>query len=344
MSEGARMRDGHEPDGSTLALARAGDEDAFRALTEPWRPELLRHCYRILGSVQDAEDVVQETLLAAWRALADVREVRAVRAWLYRIATNRCLNALRAGRRRPPAAGRATHPATAPDEPVWVQPFPDVLLEGLPDTAAGPEAVYEQRESMELAFIVGLQHLPARQRTVLVLRDVLGFRAGEVAEILDISEAAVKSALARAREGLAARAVSPRDRSPRGTTEQENAVAAAFAAAVEAGDLHEVVMLLSSDARLSMPPDGETYRGRHAIGGFLKTRDRLRVASLRLVPTRANTQPALACYLPCEQDAVARPYGLIVLSVRGDEITEITWFADCSVFPHFGLPRLLPLD
>jgi len=342
------MRDGHEPDGSVLDRARAGDEDAFRALTDPYRSELLRHCYRILGSVQDAEDVVQETLLAAWRALRDVREAAAVRAWLYRIATNRCLNALRAGRRRVPAAAdtpSAPNLATAArDEPVWVQPFPDLLLDGLPDAAAGPEAVYEQRESMELAFIVGLQHLPPRQRTVLVLRDVMGFRAGEVAQILDIGEAAVKSALARAREGLAARTVPARDRVPRGSTEQENQVAAAFAAAVEAGDIHRVVTLLAPDARLSMPPERETYHGRLAIGTFLQARDRLRGASLRVVPTLGNTQPALACYLPCPQAAVARPYGLLVLDVRGGEVVEITWFADCSVFPLFGLPRLLPLD
>ena len=171
----------------TLARARAGDEDAFRELTDPYRRELQLHVYRIVGSAQDAEDLLQETLLAAWRGLERFEGRASVRAWLYRIATNRSLDALRASRRRPEDLQRMTEmpEPTRRAEPVWLEPYPDVLLEGIPDDAPGPEARYETKEAIALAFIVGLQHLPPQQRAVLVLRDVLGFRADEVAEMLD---------------------------------------------------------------------------------------------------------------------------------------------------------------
>ena len=189
---------------ATLARARAGDEEAFRELTEPHRRELQLHCYRILGSLQDAEDLVQETLLAAWRGLDHFEARASVRSWLYRIATNRCLNALRARSRRPrevPAMADALQP-TRLTEPIWLEPYPDVLLEEIPDHSPGPAVRYEARESIELAFIVALQNLPPRQRAVLVLRDVLGFHTAEVADMLDTGEASVKGALQRARATL----------------------------------------------------------------------------------------------------------------------------------------------
>jgi RNA polymerase sigma factor (sigma-70 family) len=263
---------------ATLARARAGDDEAFRELTEP-RRELQLHCYRILGSVQDAQDVVQETLLAAWRSL-DAFEGRAsMRAWLYRIATNRCLNALRARSRRPREVQAMHIDSPAParrTEPIWLEPYPDVLLEDLPNRSPGPAARYEARESIELAFIVALQGLPPGQRAAIVLRDVLGFRTAEVAAMVDTSEASVLE-----------------------------------------------------------------YQGHEAIAAFLLHRARLRGTPLRVVPTRANTQPALGFYLPDAQTAIARPYGLIVLTLHGDAIAAITWFADTGVFRHLELPEAL---
>ena len=187
-----------------LSRARAGDESAFRELVEPYRRELHLHCYRILGSLQDAEDIVQETLLAAWRGLGGFEERASLRAWLYRIATNRCLNALRDRKRRPQEVPSMAEPPrpTRMAEPMWLDPYPDALLEGLADSAPGPEARYETREAVGLAFAAGLQHLPPRQRAALVLREVLGFRTSEVAEMLETSEASVKGALQRARATL----------------------------------------------------------------------------------------------------------------------------------------------
>jgi RNA polymerase sigma-70 factor (TIGR02960 family) len=177
----------------TLTLARAGDENAFRELTEPYRHELQLHCYRIVGSTQDAEDLLQETLLAAWRGLDQFTERASIRTWLYRIATNRALDALRANARRPQRLEPLTDPPppSRMTEPIWLEPYPDALIEGIADDAPGPEARYEHKEALALAFVAGLQHLPPQQRAALVLRDVLGFRAAEVAEILDTSQAAV---------------------------------------------------------------------------------------------------------------------------------------------------------
>ena len=200
----------------TLSRARAGDGDAFRKLTDPYRRELQLHIYRIVGSAQDAEDLLQETLLAAWRGLAQFEGRASLRAWLYRIATNRSLDALRASRRRPDDHAMTQFPEpTRWSEPLWLEPYPDSLLEGIADQAPGPEARYETRETVALAFIVGLQHLPAQQRAVLVLRDVLGYRAGEVAEMLATSEASVNSLLRRARAAFESRLpASGRERAP----------------------------------------------------------------------------------------------------------------------------------
>jgi RNA polymerase sigma-70 factor (ECF subfamily) len=328
----------------TLARARAGDEQAFRELTDPYRRELLLHCYQILGSVQDAEDMVQETLLAAWRGLTSFEGRASLRSWLHKIASNGCLNALRDRGRRPhevPLMAQPPEP-TRHTDPVWLEPYPDVLVDGLPDLSPGPEARYEMRESIELAFITGLQHLPPRQRAVIVLRDVLGFRAAEVADMLGSSEASVKGALQRARATLESRLPAGRGRAPLPGTPRERRLAGRFAAAVEAGDIDAVLDLLTSDAWLTMPPEPHEYQGRAAIAAFLRHRASLRGAPLRLVPTRANTQPAFGCYLPCPQAPIARPYGMIVLTLTQDRISAITWFSDSSVFPHFGLPRTLP--
>jgi RNA polymerase sigma-70 factor (TIGR02960 family) len=328
-----------------LDRARAGDEEAFRALTEPHRRELQVHCYRILGSVQDAEDLVQETLLAAWRALAGFEGRASLRSWLYRIATNRCLNALRDGARRPDVLGAGGEPKPEPTrwaEPIWLQPYPDALLEGLPDRAEGPDARYETREAVGLAFVSGLQRMPPHQRAVLVLRDVLGYRAAEVADMLGSSEASVNSALQRARSALDAapeRAVGgalPDSRA-------ERDVLARFADAFETGDVDALVALLTDDAWIRMPPEPHEYQGRAAIAEFLRTRSIWSAGrGIRLVPTRANGQPAFAYYLGDPQAGVARAAGVFVLALDGGAISAITRCGDTGVLPYFGLPRTIP--
>jgi RNA polymerase sigma-70 factor (ECF subfamily) len=329
-----------------LSRARAGDESAFRELVEPYRRELHLHCYRILGSLQDAEDIVQETLLAAWRGLGGFEERASLRAWLYRIATNRCLNALRDRKRRPQEMPTMAEPPkpTRMAEPMWLDPYPDVLLEGLADTAPGPESRYETRESVGLAFAAALQHLPPRQRAALVLREVLGFPASAVAEMLGTTEASVKGALQRARATVDERvpAGGP-ERAPLPGSVHERELVGRFAAAVEQGDTEVVISLLTDDAWLTMPPQPYEYQGPHAIAGFIvHERGGRRGANLRLVSTRANGQPAFGCYLPDPQAAVWRAYGLMVLTLAADKLSAITWFGERSLLAHFGLPRTLP--
>jgi RNA polymerase sigma-70 factor (ECF subfamily) len=333
------------PDRS-VARARAGDQDAFRALTDPYRHELHVHCYRILGSTQDAEDLVQETLLAAWRGLDQFGERASVRTWLYRIATNRCLDALRANARRP----RSVAPMSGlPEpshvgEPVWLQPYPDALLDRLADARPGPEARYEAKEAISLAFVMGLQRLPPQQRAVLVLRDVLSFQAAEAAAMLDLTETAVNSLLRRARGALdSRRPTAGRERAPLPRSRAEREVIGRFAEAVEAGDVETVVALLTDDAWLRMPPEPYEYQGTAAIGRFLHDREAHRGVPWRLVATRANGQPAFGCYLPSPDTGIARANGLLVLTLAGSDIAEITWFADSGVFPHFGLPRTIAI-
>ena len=280
-----------------LSRARAGDEDAFRELTDPYRRELQLHVYRIVGSAQDAEDLLQETLLAAWRGLEQFQGRASVRAWLYRIATNRALDALRASRRRPEELQQMTEvpEPTRRAEPIWLQPYPDVQLEAIPDEAPGPEARYETKEAIALAFIAGLQHLPPQQRAVLVLRDVLGFRAGEVAGMLETSEPSVNSLLRRARAAFETRLpAAGRERAPLPNSKRERHIVGRLADAFEAGDIDGVVALLTDDAWLTMPPEPYEYQGRAVIGAFLSDRAVRRGAPLRLVPTRANGQPASA--------------------------------------------------
>jgi RNA polymerase sigma-70 factor, ECF subfamily len=327
-----------------LSDARAGDEAAFRELTDPVRRELELHCYRILGSPQDAEDMLQETLLAAWRGLDEFQGRASLRAWLYRIATNRCLNLLRSRGRRPakevPPMPEPP-PPTRRSEPLWLQPYPDTLLEGLPDSAPGPAARYETREAIALAFVAALQRLPPLQRTALVLRDVLGFSGGESATILETSQASVKGALQRARAALAERPIDPA-RTPLPDSPQERELVGRFADAFERGDTNAVVALLADDAWVTMPPYPFEYQGKAAITLFLEDRVRLRGAPLRLVPTRANGQPAFGCYLDDRHAPVARPFSFLVLTLDGEKISAITAFTNTSVFAHFGLPRTLP--
>jgi RNA polymerase sigma-70 factor (ECF subfamily) len=327
----------------TLARARRGDENAFRDLTDPYKRELQLHIYRIVGSSQDAEDVLQETLLAAWRGLERFEGRASVRAWLYRVATNRSLDALRASRRRPEDQPMTQMPEpTRFIEPVWLEPYPDFLLQGIPDEAPGPEARYETKEAIALAFIVGLQHLPPQQRAVLVLRDVLGYRAAEVAEMLDTSEASVNNMLRRARAAFDSRLpAAGRERAPLPNSKLERDIVGRFAETVENGDIDRMVTLLTGDAWLTMPPLPHAYQGRNAIGAFVRGAEERRGGPMRLVPTRANTQPAFGCYLSLPDTDIARGFSLLVLTLEGEHISALTWFADGSVLPRFGLPRTL---
>jgi RNA polymerase sigma-70 factor (TIGR02960 family) len=332
---------------TALARARAGDGEAFRELTGSYRRELQLHCYRILGSVQDAEDMLQETLLAAWRGLGQFEERASMRSWLYKIATNRCLNALRATGRRPATGYQWPAPPPEPTrrtEPLWLQPYPDALLDDLPDAAPGPEARYETREAVALAFVAGLQRLPPRQRAVLVLRDVLGYPAAQAADMLGVSEVSANSALQRARATLASQQpATDRDTAAAPRSARERALTSAFADAFEAADIDRLVTLLTDDAWLTMPPEPLEYQGHAAIAGFYQSRTWWGTQAVRLVPTHANNQPAFGYYLADPHAPVAHAHGLFVLTLEGDKVCAITRFGDNSLFPHFGLPRTLPI-
>jgi RNA polymerase sigma-70 factor (ECF subfamily) len=324
---------------TTLDRAQAGDADAFRDLTEPYRRELQLHCYRILGSLTDAEDMLQETLIAAWHGLGRFERRASLRAWLYRIATNRCLNALRDAGRRIPAEPVPPFPPPEPSrrgEITWLQPYPDALLEHLPATAPGPEVQYETREAVELAFVVALQRMPPRQAATLVLRDVLGYPGGEVAGMLGTTEIAVKGALQRARAALAARPCAGRPPAPAPGSAGERELTRRFADAFVAADIERLVALLTDDAWLSMPPAPHEYLGVTAITAFLRASMRFRgTRALRLVPTRANNQPAFSAYLADPAGTGAGPAGLIVLTLTGDRIAGITRFHTNALLPRF---------
>ena len=329
-----------------LTRAALGDEEAFRELVDPHRGELQVHCYRILGSMQDAEDVLQETLLAAWRGLERFEQRASLRAWLYRIATNRCLNALRdAGRRPPPALELPfdTPEPTRIGEPVWLEPYPDVLLEGIADAEPGPDARYEARETLELAFIAALQHLPPRQRAALVLRDVLGFHAAEAGDILDSSVDSVKAALKRARATLEQRLpLTDRERSPLPNSPDERELVQRFADAFQADDINRIVALLTEDAWLTMPPSALEYQGRLVIASFLRENTNWRRGQrYLLLPTRANTQPAFATYRTDPHTPIAHATGLVVLTINGERIAAITQFMGTGLPSRFGLPRTI---
>jgi RNA polymerase sigma-70 factor (ECF subfamily) len=331
--------------GDQISRARAGDGDAFRELTEPYRRELLVHCYRMLGSFQDAEDALQDTLLSAWKGLGGFEGRASLRTWLYRIATNRCLDARRSASRRP--AKEWNIPEVEPPEPtrlgevVWLEPFPDALLAGATPVRLDPEARYEQTESISLAFVTALQVLPPRQLAVLILRDVLGFHAREVADMLDSTVESVNSALKRARASLQRRQPLATDREPPPAPDSpvEDALVAKFVRAWEAADIDALVDLLTDDVFVSMPPMPFEYEGRDLVARFCAS---LFGAGRRfdLVPTRANGQPAFGAYLRAA-DGVSHGVGLYVLTLTGDRICALTRFEN-NVLPSFGLPRSLP--
>ncbi|MEC3917720.1 sigma-70 family RNA polymerase sigma factor [Nocardia sp. CDC160] len=325
-----------------ISRARDGDGEAFRALTEPHRRELQVHCYRMLGSFQDAEDALQDTMVAAWRGLDGFDGRASVRTWLYRIATNRCLDVLRAARRRPAkawdVAGVDLPEPSGLGEIPWLEPYPDALLDGAISVPLGPEARYEQTESISLAFVTALQILPPRQLAVLILRDVLGFHANEVAEMLDTTVESVKSALKRARAGMAQRLPMRAERDQPGDSTAEEAIVAKFVSAYESADIDALVALFTDDVFMSMPPIPLEYRGRDAVARFFTmVFDSAR--RFELIPTRANGQPAFGIYR--YPSLGSHGSGLFVLAVTSEGIAAMTRF-DSTVLPAFGLPQSLP--
>jgi len=316
------------------------ESEEFERLAGPFRGELLAYCYRMLGSVQDAEDQVQETLLRAWRGYGGFEGRSSVRTWLYRIATNACLRALETRGRRPLPSGLGD-PAQDPDAPLaaarpevpWLQPMPDGWFGSAP---ADPAAVVVSRTSMRLALIAALQYLPARQRAVLILRDVLGWRAAEVAGLLGTSVPAVNSALQRAREHLeAARPAEDEIGEPDSPAERE--LVGRYAAALENADMTGLVALLREDAVLEMPPLPGWFRGRAAVARFLGTKVITGAGGFAMVPTAANGQPALAAYLR-DPAGVYRAHAIQVLTVSGAGLARIVSFNDPPLFEVFGLP------
>jgi RNA polymerase sigma-70 factor, ECF subfamily len=356
-----------------IEAARGGDEDAFRRLVEPRRGELHAHCYRMLGSLHDAEDALQDTLLRAWRGLPRFEGRSSLRSWLYTIATNTCLNVIERRPKRvlPIDYGPAVDPHTTPGEPlvesVWVEPYPDEKL-GMEDGYAAPEARYEQRESVELAFVAALQHLPGNQRAALILREVLGFSAREVAEALETTVASVNSALQRARETIEERLP---DESQQATLrslgdERIRDTVESYMDAMTRGDVDAVIAMLAEDASWSMPPMSTWYRGREALVAFLTEWPLSGEWRWRNLPARANGQPAFASYTWDEDTGRYLPFSLNVLSFRGEHIGDVTSFitrvappperlhlarwpdeaADerrvVDFFERFGLPDQLP--
>jgi RNA polymerase sigma-70 factor (TIGR02960 family) len=331
-----------------LEQARAGDQDAFAALVEPHRAELRVHCYRMLGSLQDAEDAVQETLLAAWRGLGGFEERSSVRTWLYRIATNRCRNAVRGSAHHTPTAaapfsGAPPEPTRVGDVP-WLQPYPDMLLAGLPDQAPGPEARYESREAISLAFITAVQLLPANQRAALLLRDVLGYHASETADLLGLTEDAANSALKRARATMAANRVPGVPASPgaaraaEGPDERE--LLDRFVEAFTEGDVDALVALMTDDVWVRMPPLPFEYIGSAAAHRWFTAVDAHRRLVQRLVPVGANGQPAWGEYIRDPASGTLRFAGILVVDFAGDRVREITHF-EADLAPHFGLRQTL---
>jgi RNA polymerase sigma-70 factor (TIGR02960 family) len=338
-----------------IARAAGGDHNAFRELVEVHSHELQVHCYRILGSLQDAEDALQETLVSAWRNLGEFGQQSSLRTWLYQIATNRCLSMLRAGSRRPRIA-RALPEATLPeptgagDAPPWLEPYPDVLLDHLVDQRPGPEARYETTEAISLAFITALQLLPPRQRAALVLRDVLGYHAAEVAQMLGTTQEAVNSALKRARATVdnhladsssTGSGTGSRRPARQPDTTAEHRLVARLTGALERADLDALIELLVTDVRFSMPPAMLEYRGVESAQRLLAAVTFRPGRTYRVVPTRANGQPAFGLYLADPHASVYRAYSLLVITTAGDHITAITGF-NTNVMTRFGLPRTIP--
>jgi RNA polymerase sigma-70 factor, ECF subfamily len=344
-----------------LEAARTGDERAYRDLVEPHHRGLHAHCYRMLGSVQDAEDALQDGMLRAWRGLPRFEGRSSVRSWLYKITTNACLDliARRPKRVLPIDYGPPADPhddiAKPLVESVWIEPYPDALVDP-GEQMLGPEARYEQRESVELAFVAALQNLPAKQRGVLILREVLGFSAAEVADMLDTTVQSVNSALQRARKAVDERLPAESQQATLralGDKEIEELVET-YMRAWEAGDVETIVAMLSEDVTLAMPPMPTWFRGREGVTGFLtqiafadQERRRQLVSfageqrRVRLVPTRANGQPAFAAYYWNDDAGAYVPRALQVLTLRNDEIIDITGFADPALLRPFDLPERL---
>jgi RNA polymerase sigma-70 factor (TIGR02960 family) len=331
-------------DTELLGRARAGDGEAFAELTGPYRRELLAHCYRMLASAQDAEDAMQDTMLAAWQNLAGFEERASLRTWLYRIATSRCLNALRSASRRPATQEPAMHrgPAGPPraSEVTWLEPYPDLLLEGIPDRRPGPEARYEAAEAISLAFVTALQLLPPRQRAALILCDVLGFRAGEAAGMLGTTYGAVASSLKHARATMARHTAAGDEPPPPPHSAAERALIDKLTSAYTAADLDSLIALLTDDVRLAMPPHPFEYRGRmvaaQGLGQLFAQRHRY-----RLIETRANGQPAFAVYRNAPHAGILHASGLLVITLAGPRVSAMTMFTP-DTLARFGLPRTLP--
>ena len=326
---------------SALVAARDGDQLAFAQLIAPYTAELRVHCYRMVGSLTDAEDLLQETLVAAWRGLDGFAGRSSVRTWLYRIATNRCLNAIRAEKRRP---AEPVPPFDPPQpsrrgEVTWLQPYPDALMETVADPERGPTARYEAREAIELAFITALQRLPARQTAVVVLCDVLGFSIAEAAAVLDTPPTAVKGALQRARATLDRGRMAAGGPYARGADPGEELILARrFADAFAADDIDGLVALLTDDAWLAMPPAPHEYHGPEAVTAFFRASARGRAGRrYRLVPTRANAQPAFGCYLADHQGTRADFVGVLVLTLGKGRIAGVTRFLDPELARAFGM-------
>ncbi|MFC0435338.1 sigma-70 family RNA polymerase sigma factor [Kutzneria buriramensis] len=334
-----------------IARARAGDHTAFRDLVQGHSHELQVHCYRILGSLQDAEDALQETLVSAWRSLAEFGQRSSLRTWLYKIATNRCLDMVRAGSRRPRIAppvpeAALPDPTGAGDTPPWLEPYPDVLLDHVVDQRPGPETRYETTEAISLAFVTALQLLPPRQRAALVLRDVLGYHAAEVAQMLDATQESVHSALKRARATIDSHLADSSGTGSRRPARQpdtaaEHRLVARFTDALERADLDALIDLLVTDVRLSMPPAMVEYRGIESARRVFAAVTFRPGRSYRVVPSRANGQPAFGVYLADPYASVHRAYCVLVITTAGDHITAITCFGT-NVMTRFGLPRTHP--
>jgi RNA polymerase sigma-70 factor (ECF subfamily) len=330
-----------------LSRAQAGDGDAFAQLVDPYRRELQVYCYRSLGSVADAEDALQDTLLSAWQGLAGFEGRASVRTWLYKVATSRCLDALRSARRRPPVntpppAGLEPPEPTRLGKLLWLEPYPDALLEGVADSAPGPEARYETSESISLAFITVLQLLPPRQRAALILRDVLGFHASEAARILDTTEESVTSALKRARAALERhqKSSAQRELAPPPDSAAEQDLVSRLTRAFETADVDGIVALLTQDAWLTMPPLPLEYQGRDLAAQFLTATAFRPGWTARLIPTRGNGQPAFGFYARDPQTGSFYTVGLMVLTLAGTQISAMTRF-DPGILPRFGLPAAL---
>jgi RNA polymerase sigma-70 factor (ECF subfamily) len=327
-----------------LGQAQAGDADAFARLVGPYRRELQVHCYRLLGSVTDAEDALQETLLSAWQGLPAFEGRASIRTWLYRVATSRCVDALRSGRRRPalatpPPDGLMPPEPTRLGEVLWLEPYPDDLLTDIADSAPGPEARYESRETISLAFITAVQLLPPRQRAAVLLRDVLGFRASEAARILDVSEETVTSALKRARTALERnRPAAPP--APQAGSPAERELVERLTAAFESADVAAITAMMTEDAWLTMPPLPLEYQGRRLAAEFLAATAFRPGWTARLIPARANGQPAFGFYVRDPDTGSYYTVGLMVLTLSGTQVSAMTRF-DPGVLPRFGLPSYL---